>query len=98
MPCLGAAAAFVMTAVLAPLACGVQGDGRQRVGDTVAKSPATGVIDTGKSVTSTGELPVTLPVSEKTPVGVRIDSVTVWVDSTRIGAAAKALGRKSALG
>src|SRR6059058_4307221 len=98
MRCHGAAAAFVMTAVLAPLACGVQGDGRQSVRDTAARSPATSVVDTGKSLSSTGDLPVTLPVSESTPIGIRIDSVTIWLDSTRIGAPVRSLGLNSALG
>ncbi|MFL5613004.1 MAG: hypothetical protein ACJ796_05020 [Gemmatimonadaceae bacterium] len=97
MRCHGAATAFVMTAVLTLLACGVQGNGRQSVRDTAARSAATSVVDAGKSLSSTGDLPVTLPVSESTPVGVRIDSVTIWLDSTRIGAAVKALGPKAAL-
>src|SRR5690242_197590 len=93
-----AVTAFVMTAVITVLACRGEAARRQSVRDTAVRSPATAIVDTRKSLTSTGDLPVTLPVSESTLVGVRIDSITVWLDSTRIGAAVKALGPKSALG
>lgn len=98
MPHPTAATAFVITAVITLLACRGEAAGRRSVHDTAVRRPATAIVDTGKSLTSTGDLPVALPLSESTPVGVRIDSVTIWLDSTRIGAAVKALGPTSALG
>lgn len=45
-----------------------------------------------------GDLEVMLPVTEHTPVGIRVANVTVWLDSTPIGPAASALGVKLPLG
>ena len=59
-----AATAFVMAGVLTLLGCAEQGDGRQDIRDTAVRSAATSVVDTGKSLSSSGDLPVTLPVSK----------------------------------
>lgn len=45
-----------------------------------------------------GDLEIRLPVTEHTPVGVRVADVTIWLDSTPIGSAASALGVKLPLG
>ena len=79
------------------LCCTAQGnnDVNAHRADTVRQVSAS---DTVSVSSNSGDLRVSLPVTEHTPVGIRVDSATIWLDSTRIGAAALALGIKSPLG
>ena len=57
-------------------------------GDTATKAAR---VDSQPSSTLTGDLPVTLPLTEHTPIGVRVGHVTIWLDSTRLDSVARAL-------
>ena len=63
--------------------------------DTAAKESGAG---SRLASTPSGALPPALPVSEHTPVGVRVGALTIWLDSTRLDSAARALSSTSTIG